>query len=79
MQNELVIRIRNEGQHFCVQIVGDGSGGYSLYDHKFKSVRIEGFGEQHYNAYDCERRQKLRSRRKRQTTRKGTPQKKRVE
>ena len=70
MQNELVIRIRNEGQHFCVQIVGDGSGGYALYDHKFKSVRIEGFGEQHYMAGDRERRQKSRSRRKRQTTRK---------
>ena len=58
MENELVIRIRNEGQHFCVQIVGDGSGGYTLYDHKFKSVRIEGFNEKHLCAGDRERRQK---------------------
>jgi hypothetical protein len=62
MQKELVIRIRSEGKHFCVQICGDGSGGYTLYDHKFKSVRIEGFGEQHYCAGSRKRRQKSKNR-----------------
>ena len=60
MENELVIRIRSEGQHFCVQINNPYSGGYLLYDHKFKNVRIEGFNEK-----------QTRSRRKRQPTRKG--------
>ena len=71
MEKELVIRIRNEGHHFCVQITGGANGGYLLYDHKFKSVRIEGFGEQHYILGDQERRLKARSRRKHQPTRKA--------
>ena len=58
VENELVIRIRSKGQHFCVQINNPYSGGYLLYDHKFKNVRIEGFNEKHLCAGDRERRQK---------------------